>query len=46
LIAFHRLADQEMNVVRHDGIAHDHKSIALADFLEHRQKQIAPPRAS
>jgi hypothetical protein len=31
-----------MNVIGHDNVAHDHEAIALADFLEYRQKQIAP----
>ncbi|HWY56347.1 MAG TPA: hypothetical protein VNZ03_17915 [Terriglobales bacterium] len=33
-IAFLRLADQTMNVIGHDDVAHDHKAIARADFVE------------
>jgi hypothetical protein len=44
-IAFLRLADQEMNMVRHDHIAHGHEAITLADFLHDCQKQVSPPRA-
>lgn len=40
-IAFLRLADQKMNVIGHDDVAHGHKAIARADFFKHRQKQIA-----
>jgi hypothetical protein len=35
-----------MNVIRHGHVAYDHEAIALADFLEPCQKQIAPLRAS
>jgi len=30
-----------VNVIGHDNVAHDHEAIALTDFLEYRQKQIA-----
>jgi hypothetical protein len=44
-IAFLRFADQEMNVIRHHDIAYDHETVALADFFEDGEKQIAPPWA-
>jgi hypothetical protein len=44
-IAFLRLTDQEMNVVRHGDVAYDYEAITLAHFLEHCQKQIPTLRA-
>jgi len=40
-IAFLRLADQQMNVLRHHHVSHHHKTVALADSLQHLQEQIA-----
>jgi hypothetical protein len=37
--------DQEMNVIGHDDVAHGHKSIARADFLEHGEEEVTPLRA-
>ena len=34
----------QMNVLRHDHIAHNHEAITLAHGFEHNQEQIAPSR--
>ena len=41
-----RLADQKMNVLGHDHIAHYHKLVALPHAFQYRQEQIPPPHTA
>jgi len=41
-----RFADQQMNVFGHDHVADDDESIALADLLQHSQKQVPTARSA
>jgi hypothetical protein len=41
-----RFADQQMNVFGHDHVANDDEGIALADLLQHSQKQVPTARSA